>query len=275
MPNLNVPTWSGAQKFQFSNGNGTFACQSNPTTYTLNPQTAAAAQPPAKMGPVYLNGAYETPPTGIALEWQEMAEADYLTIKDAYHLQPTTMIDMDDNGYYGWLQIGSAEYLVGAVQRILKVTAIFITSTPANGLHSTIATLATPSVASYSVSTGGSLSSSTSLYYCFTDFSRWGETAASPVLTVSTGATSNAAVTLTWTAPSSTQFRKRRIYTASSAAGLAAGSTATVLAEVWVGMTQSYIDTCNMNGNTNTATVPTSNVAYLGQFSGAKWRYLP
>jgi len=245
--------------------------QSNPTVFVLNPETQAAPQLPASMGPTYLSGAIEFPPVGLALEWAEMSEADYITLATNYHLVPCTMIDMEDNGYFGWLRLGAFEFLVGAAQKVGKVTAVFMTSTPAPGLVSTINNIFNPIAPTTSVGTGGSLNAGSTLYYAMTFWTRWGETGISPVATVSTGGTSNAAVTLSWTAPTTLQYRRARIYTASSAAGLAAGQTATILADVWAAFTQSYIDTCNMNGNSNSAIIPSSNTAYLGQFLGARW----
>jgi hypothetical protein len=266
-----APRWSGAQKFQFTNANNTYTCQINPNVYTAAPQTPAAPQVPAAMGPTYLSGAVEMPPTGIVLVWDEFSYPDYLTLAQFHHLQPTTMIDMQDNAFYGWLQLGAFEYEPGAMLEVGKVQAVFNACTPANGVHSVINTLSTPSAPTYSVSTGGSIASGTSAYYCISQWSRWGETQVSPVISVSTGGTNNAAISLNWSSPTSAQFRRTRIYTAPTAAGLAAGATATVLADIWAGFTQSWIDTCNLSGNTRTATIPTANTAYLGAFYGARW----
>lgn len=267
---LNSPYWTNAQKFTFSNANGTFTVQNNPKVYTVNPQTAAAPQMPAAVGQSYLSGAVEMAPAAIELEWEQIARPDYDSLRKNYHLQPTTMTDAEDNGYYGWLQLG-AYVDNGVAQKIGRVNAIFITALPANGVHSIINALATPTAPTYSVTTGGSLAAGTTLYYCITQCSVWGQTLRSPIITVSTGATANAAVALTFPTVSSSQFRRTRLYTATSAAGLNAGQTATVLADVWSGFTQTWTDPCNSAGNTMTATIPTTNTAYLGRWAGGYW----
>jgi hypothetical protein len=231
------------------------------------PLSKAQADTPIMPGPNILSGGVEFASAAIPLEWQQLDYQEYLNLQ-AYHLVPSTMIDVFDNGYYGWLQLGSFEPLAGAATKVGKAKAAFIVSTPANGLVSTVNTLANGATLGHTVATGGSLAASTTLYYALSFWSNWGESLIGPIATVSTGATANAMITLSWTAPISPNFRKARLYMATSAAALVAGATATVKAEVYQAWTQSWTDYCGTSGVTSTATIPSVNTAYLGRFAG-------
>jgi len=224
------------------------------------------------MGAAYLSGSIEYPPTAIPMEWDQISQADYTTLANFFHLQPCTMIDMNDSGFYGWLKLGEFVYQSGSAQQVGSCKAVFICSVPANGQSSIVNTLPNPGTLTYTVATGGSIPASFPMYYRVTFFSQWGEGLGSNILTANTGVTSNAIIIISWTVPISTYYRKARIYAATSAAGLADGVQAYVIAEVWFMFTpQNWYDTTGLNGQYNVAHLPTINRAFTGKFLGGKW----
>ena len=275
MPSIIAPYWQSAAKFRFIADSGpTFTLQNNPSTYSLSPNsTNAAVEIPAQMGPTYLNGAIEFPPTAIPMEWTEIPESDYLTLANYFHLQPCTMIDMNDRGFWGWLKLGDFQYATGSAQKVGSAKAIFVTALPANGQSSTINTLTAPGTLTASLGSGGSIPINTTLYYRHTFWSCWGESKGGSVLSITTTAT-NQAVTLTYAAPVSSFYRRMRLYGATSAAGLADGQYASVIGDVWFAFTPQWIDTTGLNGQFNAAPLPTINRSFTGKFAGSVWQNL-
>lgn len=260
--------WSNTQKLQFSNTTlGTHTCVHNPTVYNMVPLTKAQASVPAQPGPNVLSGGVEFASGSIPMEWPEMDYSEYVAL-GAYHLQPSTMIDMYDNGYLGWLILASHEPPAGVSTKVAKVKATFVVSKPANGLVSTINVLA-PGTLSLSAASGGSIASGVTLYYALTFWSKWGESLSSPVESITTSA-ANQMITASWTAPTSAFYRKARLYVATSS--IAGGSVANVKADVYTAFTQSFVDYCGTNGVTATATIPTESQSYIGDFRGGIWQ---
>ncbi len=373
--------WSNTQKLQFSNTTlGTHTCVHNPTVYNMVPLTKAQASVPAQPGPNVLSGGVEFASGSIPMEWPEMDYSEYVAL-GAYHLQPSTMIDMYDNGYLGWLVLASHEPPAGVMTKVAKVKATFVVSKPANGLVSRINDIA-PGTLSASIQLGGSIAAGVSLNYALSFWSKWGEslassvvnvqtqpflgTAAAPTLsqtaggtlgarteyykicwktaygtsissaevsiavsannvavvtppaapagatgwsvfgstasgaekeqnssaltlgaawtepttgltttgvvptTVDTSSTNNFMVALSWTAPSTTAYRKGRVYVSNSS--ISPGSSANVKAEVYSAFTQSFNDYCGTNGVTATSTLPTESQSYIGDFRGGIWQ---
>ena len=273
MAQLQAPFWSNAQKFKFiSDAGPTFTVQTNPSTYSLMPNNQQETQVPAQLGPAFFNGAIEMPPTSIPMEWMEMSEPDYNTLASNFHLQPCTMIDMDDRGFYGFLKLGGFDFQLGAAQKVGIVKAVFVCIQPSNGTTSVINTFGSPATLTATVSGGGSIPSGTTVYYRHTFFSNWGESLASPIYSVSTGATNNAAITLIWTAPASGFYRKTRLYSALSSGGLANGSLAVCNDVLWA-FTQQWIDTTGIQGTQNQAYVPNLiDRSARGFFLGGVWQ---
>lgn len=264
--------WNGAQKMRFvSSTLGTHICVHNPTTYNFVPLTKATAAIPINAGPNVLQGGVEFAAASIPLEWPELDYAEYQQLA-AYHLQPSTMIDMLDNGYLGWLILGSWEPPAGVATIVGKCKGAFVVSKPANGLSSVINTLANGATISAIVSAGGSIAASTTLCYGLTLWSSWGESLIGPILTVSTGSTANAMIQLSWTAPTSGYFRRARLYVATSAATLVAASSANVKADVYASWNQTFTDYCGMSGVNSVGTIPSVNQAYTGLWAGSLWQ---
>jgi hypothetical protein len=260
--------WMNAQKLRFVSPTlGTHICVHNPTTYNMVPLTKAQAAVPLQAGPNVLIGGVEFSPGAIPIEWPEMDYSEYQALQPFVYM-PITMIDMYDNGYLGWLILGSYEPPAGVATKVGSCKATFVVSQPANGLLSTINVL-TPGALSATVAAGGSIPSSTTLYYAMTFWSQWGESTMSPVKTVSTGATNNAMVQLSWTPPSSAFYRKARLYV--SSVSFSAGSIQNIKAEVYTSFSQSFKDYCGTNGLTSTATIPTANKSSCGFWRGAVW----
>jgi len=269
-----APYWgSNTQKVQFiADAGPTMTLQNNPSSYSLSPHTYATAMVPAQMGALYLNGSIEYPPVAIPLEWTTISQADYTNLANYFHLQPCTMIDMNDNGYYGWLKLGDFVYESGSAQQVGSCKATFICSVPANGNATIVSTLPNPGTLSYSVTTGGSIPALQNMFYAVTFFSQWGEGLPSNILSATSGGISNAIITIAWTVPNSTFYRKARVYAATSLAGLANGVMAQVIAEVWFCFKpQNWLDTTGLNGQYNTAVIPTIDRAFTGGFAGGRW----
>jgi hypothetical protein len=278
---LNAPYWGGTgQKFVFKTTSGqSITCQTNPTAYALdpgdnmfsgNPSSNATLALPAVMGPSILLGPMEYAPSGIALEWAEMSYTQYTALATTFNLVQGYMIDQDDHGYAGYLKLMSYDYGIGVAQKVGHVKAVFFCTGPANGQTSTINTLPTPSTITPTLSVGGSIPNANTTYYTYTWWSPWGEGLQSPIFS-STSTASNQAATINFTFPVSNYFRRARLYAASTSAGLAAGSTAFVMADVWVAMSPQWIDTTGINGLTNTAVIPLVNTAATGLWSGGIW----
>lgn len=261
-----------SQKMRFVTQSGaTYVLTKNPQKYGMVGYTKARADVPIAPAANLLNGGSEFAAASVPLEWTEMDEQEYINLQP-YHLTPCTMIDMDDHGYFGWLVLGSFEYLPGVMTKVGQVKAQFIVSTPSNGLSSVINTLAAPTSGNLTATaaTGGSLAASTTLYYVLTFFSNWGQTTMSPVVSVTTGASAGGAVDLSWTAPASSYFRKARIWISTSN-NFSAGGSALVKAEVYTAWNQTWPDYCGTSGVTSTDILPSSNTAYLGLWAGGKW----
>lgn len=267
-----VQYWTSTQKMRFTTPSGsTYVLSKNPTKMPMVSLTKAKADVPIAPAPNLLNGGSEFSAAAIPLEWQEMDYQEYLNLQP-YHLQPCTMIDMYDNGYFGWLSLGTFDSLPGVATKSGNVKAAFIVSTPANGLNSVVNTLSAPLAGNLTATatTGGSLAASTTLYYVLTFYSNWGQTTMSPVVSVTTGASAGGAVNLAWTAPTSAFFRKARLWISTSN-NFAAGSTALIKADVFSAWTQTWTDYCGTSGITSTDTLPTFNSAYTGQWAGGLW----
>lgn len=260
--------WNNAQKLRFVSSSGvTYVCVHNPTTYNMVPLTKAQASIPVQPGPNILSGGIEFASGSIPIEWPEMDFSEWQALQ-AWHLVPSTMIDMYDNGYLGWLVLGSYQPPAGVATKVGKANATFVVAKPANGLISTVNVLAPITITS-AVAAGGSIPASTTLHYALSVWTPWGESLISPDLSVSTGGTSNAMITISWTAPVSNFYRKARLYVSTSA--ITAGTVQSIKAEVYSAFTQSFVDYCGMAGLTSTATTPTTNQAYTGRFSGGIW----
>lgn len=272
MPSTLTKYWGAGQKFKFTNDQAvSYTVSRNPTTYNWVPLTKVQAKPPISPGANMLQGGVEFASATIAMEWAELDFAEYQKLQ-AYHMVPSTMIDAADQGFYGWLVLGGFQWIAGAATQTGKAVAAFVVCRPAPGAVTTINSLATPaSSPTASGTTGGSIPTGTTLYYAHTFWSNWGESGISPVRTFTTG-TNGALVNLSWTAPTSGYFRKTRIYTASSAAGLVPGATAYVLADVYALWSQTWADVSGLTGLTSQATIPLANYAYTGSFAGAAWQ---
>ena len=258
---------------RFVTTGGTYILTKNPNKMPMVPLTKAKADVPISPGPNLLNGGSEFAAAAIPMEWAEMDYQEYLNLQ-SYHLQPSTMIDMYDNGYYGWLSLGTFDSLPGVATKTGTVKAAFIVSTPANGLNSIINTLATPLTGNLTatVTTGGSIAASITLYYVLTLYSNWGQTTMSPVVSVTTSSVGSA-ISLSWTAPTSGFFRKGRLWISASN-NFVAGSSALVKADVFSAWTQTWMDYNGTSGVTNTDIIPTSNTAWTGKFAGGIWQNL-
>jgi len=175
MAQLQAPYWGNVQKMQFKADAGAFVqLQNNPSKFKLVPLTQVQAMLPATMGPLIINGPIEYPPQAIALHWDSMSKADYDQLAQYMHLQMVTMIDMEDRGWYGTLQLTGFDYEPGATQKVGSVDAIFMCVGPAPGLHSTINSLSAPATPSQVLSLGGSQPAGTTTWYCMTWFTIWG-----------------------------------------------------------------------------------------------------
>lgn len=269
-----VQYWLNTQKMQFTSLSGTtYTLTKNPYKMPMTSLTKAKADVPIAPAPNLLNGGSEFAAAAIPLEWEEMDYQEYLNLQQ-FHLQPCTMIDMYDNGYFGWLSLGTFDSIAGAATKAGQVKAAFIVSTPANGLKSVINTIAAPVAGNLtaSVTTGGSIAASTMLYYVLTLYSNWGQTKMSPVVSVTTSS-AGSAVSLSWSGPSSAWFRKARLWVSTSN-NFVAGNSALVKADVFSAWNQSWTDYCGTSGVTNQDTLPISNTAYLGRFAGGQWQNL-
>ncbi len=261
-----------SQKMRFTlPGGATYILTRNPQKYGLVSFSKAKGETPISPAPNLLNGGSEFASISVPLEWGQMDEQEYLNLQP-YHLQPCTMIDMDDIGYFGWLVLGGFDYALGVQAKVGSVKAQFIISTPANGLSSVVSTLAAPLTGNLTATatTGGSLAASTSLYYVLTLFSIWGQTTMSPVVSVTTAASAGGAVDLAWTAPSSAYFRKARLWVSTSS-NFVAGSSSLVKADVYSAWNQTWTDYCGISGVNSSDIIPATNGAYTGQFVGGRF----
>jgi hypothetical protein len=271
MAQLQAQYWSNAQKFKFiADAGPVFTVQTNPSTYSKMPNNQQEVQFPAQLGPAFFNGAIEMAPTSIPLEWVEMSSSDYDALSSNFHLQPCTMIDMEDQGFYGFLKLGGFDYQVGSAQKVGIVKAVFVCIQPANGQTSVINTLGAPAILTGTIGTGGTISNSTTMYYRRSVFSNWGESLAGPVFTIIT-TNASASIILPWTAPSSGFYRKSRIYSASTAGALANGLQA-VCNDILYGFSQQWIDTVGIQGTQNQAYIPAVDHSATGFFLGGKWQ---
>jgi hypothetical protein len=286
MTRLSAPYWlSTSQKFKFQTVTGSvFICQTNPTKYTYdpgdnnsnnsgqlgNPSSNAGTALPAQLGPTIISGPMEYAPQAIMLDWAEMSFPDYKTLAASFNLVMGYMIDQSDNGFYGMLKLMSFDMQIGSAQQVGECKAVFFVVGPANGQTSTINVLPTPSTITPTVSSGGSIPNATTVYYCYTWWSPWGESLPSPVFHA-TSTAANQAFTIPFTFPSSNYFRRARLYAATSSAALAYGSTAYIMADIWVAFSPQWIDTTGVNGLTNTAQIPSANMAATGLWNGGLW----
>lgn len=265
-----VQYWTGTQKMRFiSLTNVTYVLKRSPQKYGMVAYTKAKADVPISPAPNLLNGGSEFAAASVPLEWPEMDEQEYLNLQP-YHLQPCTMIDMDDIGYFGWLVLGGFDYLPGVQTKTGTVKAQFIVSTPANGLVTVVNTLANPLIGNLTATatTGGSISNTT-LYYVLSFYSNWGQTLVSPVVSCAVSG-SNSAVSLSWTAPTSAYFRKARLWVSSSNS-FSPGATSLVKADVYSAWNQVWLDYCGVSGVTSQDVIPNANTASTGFFSGGRW----
>ncbi len=262
--------WSNTQKMRFVSGTlGTHICVHNPADYKLMPLTKAQASIPVQPGSNLLVGGVEFAAAAVPLTWEEMDYEEYVQL-GAYFYQPVTMIDMNDNGYQGWLVPVGFEWLPGVQTKVGKATMSFVVSKPGNGLLSTINTIGAGGTITASTATGGSLAPSTTLYYALTFWSNWGEGILGPVKTVTTPSTAGSyLVNLSWTAPTSTFYRKARLYI--STATILPNQVNNVKAEIYTSFTQSWTDYCGLSGCTSTATTPSADSSFTGRFAGGVW----
>lgn len=266
-----VQYWQNTQKMRFISLSGaTYVLTKSPQKFPMVSMTKAKADVPIAPGPNLLNGGSEFSAAAIPLEWPEMEYQEYLNLQ-AYHLQPCTMIDMNDNGFYGWLSLGQFDWLPGVATKTGAVKAAFIVSTPANGLNSVINTITSPgagNLTASAVANTGSLGNNVSLYYVLTFYSNWGQTLMSPVTSITTpGTGSGYAINLNWTAPTSAFFRKARLWISTSN-NFVAGNSALVKADVFSAWNQTWTDYCGTSGVTSQDTLPTFNSAYCGYWAG-------
>lgn len=270
-----VQYWQTTQKMRFisQSGSTTYILSKNTTKLPFVSLTKAKADVPISPAPNLLNGGSEFAAAAIPLEWTEMDYQEYLNLQQ-FHLQPCTMIDMYDHGYFGWLSLGTFDSLAGVATKAGSVKAAFIVSTPANGLSSVINTLAAPingNLSATIATAGGSIAGGTTLYYVLSFYSNWGQTTISPVLTATTatGSSTNM-ITLNWTAPTSARFRKARLWISTSN-NFTPGNSSLVKADVFSAWSQTWYDYCGTSGVTNQDVIPKSNGAYTGDWAGGIW----
>lgn len=139
--------WINTQKMTFTpDGGSTYTMIHNPRAYSHLAETAAAIDVPAQVGEGILNGGSEYAPIAVPLQWDEMDLSEFQFLA-SINLQPCTMIDMVDNGYYGYLKLAEYTYLPGVATKVGAVKAAFMATRPANGQSSVINTL--PSINVY------------------------------------------------------------------------------------------------------------------------------
>lgn len=271
---------SPTQRMTFTpDGGSTYTVVHNPTAYNNVGNSQAEIELPAQVGISAIIGGVEYAPQAITFEWDEMDSSEYAYL-GSISFKPCVMVDMEDNGWYGYLRMVGFEYIVAASTKVGKVTALFMAIAPANGQRSTINAISSPDPAhiTVTVANGGSIggTSDITIQYALAFKSVWGETLITPFSATVPGHTPPHTdyVQIGWNAPNTSYYRLARLYiSTNNSAPLAPGDTAYLLGDTLWAQTQQWTD---YNGNVNGATfpkivIPSSSTAYKGYFGGGRW----
>lgn len=272
--------WSNAPRMQFTVDGGTpYVMKHNPTVYNNTAATSAEIEIPAAVGIAAIIGGVEYAPVNIGLQWDEMDSSEYAYLS-TIQLLPVTMIDMEDNGYYGYLKLGAFDYTLGAAEKVGQCKALFMAIAPADGNTTTIKRLNDPQISDINTTniSGGAIGATTDLtiQYAISYWTNWGETNICSFSQTVNGNTPapQKAIQISWPSHSSMYYRKARIYIATSnAAPISPGDTAYVLGDVFWAQTNQWTDYCgNVNGALlNKVITPTQSTAYIGTWGGGRW----
>jgi hypothetical protein len=265
----NTLTWSplGPRKsvafFDPLNPGVVFKPQNNPETEIVSPNSVRKYLPTTN-GTSVIVGDREYPPKEIALTWTYLDAADLEGLRPYIATSPIVFVDNNDQGYLGVLIFDQVQQLPGKTFLIYTVKASFLVLGPYNGLLTNINSLTPPSMTT-ALASGGYIPNATTLYFWQTVFTPWGESAVSSASTVTTSS-ANQRITLSWTAPVNSWYRKSRIYWNTTASA----STATLLTEVLAGWTPSFIAYSNYFAY-STVVPPSYTTAFTGYFGAGKW----
>lgn len=268
-----IPTWTDLQARQLvkfydpANTSNSFSPKINPVQIIGKPGNVRKYTMTTN-GTSVIQGGREYPPKEISLTWNMLDSADYEALRIMQFTNPLVYVDNNDFGYLGVLVIDSFEQVVNVSKKVYKVLASFLVLGPYNG-QQTILTQLTPPTLSVNLSqtTGGYISSGTTLYFYSTVTTPWGESTPSPALVYTAGTTTNTNLAvLTFSAPSSTWYRKTRIYWSTTNAPTAA----TLLTDCLAGQQPQFTVYTNYVAY-STLNPPTYGTAFTGRFDGGRF----
>lgn len=261
-----LPTRQGFTLFDPANVSNTFTTPLNPLTVKRTPASVRKWTETVN-GTAAVLGQTEYPPKMIQLTWPQLDKAQFDSIRAFTALAPIVMIDNNDQGFLGVLVADSTEQLASTSGWVWNCQFSFLVIAPFNGVHTTVNSLAIPTITPSVSTTGGFIPSSNTSYIWATVVTAWGESLPGPVITATSGGgTQTSSVSLSWINPTSNYYRKLRLYwnnTNNSA-------TASWLTDVWAGQTPTftiftqYLPLWPKNP-------PTYGRAFTGYWAGSQW----
>lgn len=245
-------------------GSTLFSPKLNPAVITRKPGSVRKYAKTIN-GTSVLKGQWEYPPTEILLTWNQIDQADYLSLAYFTSLSPVVFVDNNDKGFLGALVFDEADQIAGLSMNVWTVKASFLVIAPYNGNSTSINQLAPPTLTSSVVTPGGYVPASTTLYVWPTVNTPWGESAVGSSIAL-TAASANTYFNVTWTNPTSTWYRYTSLYwnTANTAA------TATLLMQGLPAQSGSFT-IYGAYQNYTTQNPPIYGTAFTGQWRGGSW----
>jgi hypothetical protein len=245
-----------------------WAAKLNPAEAPRTPGNVRKYTQTTNGGAVIL-GDREYPPKEIQLTWNQMDAQEFQKMAAFCNIAPVVLIDNRNNGHLGVLTITNVGQVADVTMDIFAVKASFLVLAPYNGNGTTLNTLTPPTLTATLSSNAGVMPNPATVYLWPTVFTNTGESAIGEVTEIN-NTNPNAAYDITFTAPTSTYYRKLRIYWNSTNDS----TTATLLTEIQNGFPVDDAPSFTVWSKYipyNTQNPPLYGSAFTGYWAGSYW----